>query len=75
MSGGGPLGGPPLGSGPMVSWLTTREQLPGVGTDQLGEFERSLVQQNIKAVGGPDEGTHTFYDPRNQRSGQKGPNA
>jgi len=72
---GSPLGGPPLGSGPMVSWLTKREMLPGVGTDQLGEFERSLVQQNIKVVDGLDKGTHTFYDPRNQRSGQKGPNA
>ncbi len=52
-------------------WQTKTEELPGVGSDLTGTFERSLPQQNEKIISGNEVGEHTFYDPRNQRSGKK----
>lgn len=59
-------------SDPNIFWQTNREWLPGNGTDEVGEFERSLPQQNEK---NPLTGEHIFYDPRNYRSGWVGGSA
>lgn len=54
-----------------VTWTTNNEQVSGNGTDEKGTFERSNPQQNSKDT---DTGDHTFYDPRNGRSGVAGGN-
>lgn len=51
--------------GKVVFWQTKTEQLEGVGTWEKGTFQRSLPQQNRK----DESGEHTYYDPRNYRSG------
>jgi len=57
----------------VVFWQTKTEEEEGVGTDEKGTFERSLPQQNKKVVTGPEKGKHTYYDPRNRRSGETTP--
>lgn len=51
--------------GKVVFWQTKTEQLEGVGTHEKGTYMRSIPQQNMKY----ENGEHTFYDPRNYRSG------
>lgn len=51
--------------GHVAFWQTKTEQLEGVGTHEKGTFMRSIPQQNMK----DEKGDHTFYDPRNGRSG------
>lgn len=51
--------------GHVAFWRTKTEQLEGVGTHEKATFLRSIAQQNMK----DENGEHTFYDPRNGRSG------
>lgn len=51
--------------GHVAFWRTKNEKLEGVGTTEKATFVRSIAQQNMKT----ENGDHTFYDPRNFRSG------
>lgn len=51
--------------GHVAFWRTKTEQLECVGTHEKATFVRSIPQQNMK----DENGDHTYYDPRNYRSG------
>ncbi len=51
--------------GKVIFWQTKTEQLECVGTHEKATFMRSIPQQNMK----DENGEHTYYDPRNGRSG------
>ncbi len=61
--------------GDVAFWETATRQLPGIGTDQFGQFELFADQLNMKFVDGQFKNMHNFYDPNRLRSGQRGPNA
>lgn len=49
-----------------TDWRTKYNEVPGVGTDKKGQFEKPFPQQNIRDL---DTEDHTYYDPNNNRSG------